>query len=98
MAAFTRDASLVSESSSQSKGPGETSSAKQDNDLRAAESNMIENMGAGRAPGVLHNPNLGDTPSDAFTLPPGKGFPIQIGSELFRLSGASIMSDCQYSP
>jgi hypothetical protein len=26
-------------------------------------------------------------------LPPGKGFPIQIGSELFQLSGASIMSD-----
>ena len=26
-------------------------------------------------------------------LPAEKGFPIQIGSELFRLSGASIMSD-----
>ena len=28
-------------------------------------------------------------------LPAEKGFPIQIGSELFRLSGSSIMSDCQ---
>ena len=28
-------------------------------------------------------------------LPAEKGFPIQIGSELFRLSGASIMSDGQ---
>jgi len=27
------------------------------------------------------------------TLPAGKVFPIQIGSELFRLSGASISSD-----
>ena len=29
-------------------------------------------------------------------LPAEKGFPIQIGSELFRLSGASIRSDGQY--
>lgn len=29
-------------------------------------------------------------------LPAEKGFPIQIGSELFRLSGASIMSDGQW--
>jgi hypothetical protein len=28
-------------------------------------------------------------------LPAERGFPIQIGSELFRLSGASIMSDCE---
>lgn len=30
------------------------------------------------------------------TLPPEKVFPIQIGSELFRLSGASIASDGEY--
>jgi hypothetical protein len=30
-------------------------------------------------------------------LPHEKVFPIQIGSELFRLSGASISSDGQYS-
>ena len=41
---------------------------------------------------------LRDRQLDAFSdqqggLPPEKGFPIQIGSELFRLSGASIMSD-----
>jgi hypothetical protein len=30
------------------------------------------------------------------TLPPEKVFPIQIGSQLFRLSGASIASDGQY--
>jgi hypothetical protein len=31
-------------------------------------------------------------------LPAGKVFPIQIGSELFRLSGASISSDGKHSP
>lgn len=41
---------------------------------------------------------LRDRQIDAFAedqggLPAEKGFPIQIGSELFRLSGASIMSD-----
>lgn len=34
---------------------------------------------------------------DSNQLPAGKVFPIQIGSELFRLSGASISSDGKYS-
>jgi hypothetical protein len=39
---------------------------------------------------------IGDIPSRLTTiLPAGKVFPIQIGSELFRLSGASLSSDCQ---
>ncbi|PGH21427.1 hypothetical protein AJ80_03218 [Polytolypa hystricis UAMH7299] len=33
------------------------------------------------------------SPNDRCILPPEKVFPIQIGSELFRLSGASIASD-----
>ena len=37
-----------------------------------------------------------DAPQEArSSLPPEKGFPIQIGPELFRLSGTSIMSDCE---
>jgi hypothetical protein len=32
----------------------------------------------------------------ACTLPSEKVFPIQIGSELFRLSGASIASDGEW--
>ncbi|KAJ9628719.1 hypothetical protein H2203_002621 [Taxawa tesnikishii (nom. ined.)] len=36
---------------------------------------------------------LPDAPDTPFILPPRKVFPIQIGSELFRLSGASISSD-----
>lgn len=34
-------------------------------------------------------------PSKKCSLPPEKVFPIQIGSELFRLSGASLASDGQ---
>jgi hypothetical protein len=37
-------------------------------------------------------------PSVPSILPPEKVFPIQIGSELFRLSGASISSDGLYIP
>ncbi|MCJ1284828.1 hypothetical protein MMC26_004165 [Xylographa opegraphella] len=39
--------------------------------------------------------NQVDAFEDFSGLPTEKGFPIQIGSELFRLSGASIMSDGQ---
>ena len=98
MAAYTRGTSLVSETSSQSRGAAETSSAKRDNDLRAAESSLLETMGAGRVPGVLRTPNMAEGASEEFALPLGKGFPIQIGSELFRLSGASILSDCKQIP
>ena len=41
-----------------------------------------------QARGILH-----DASDDATLLPKERVFPIQIGSELFRLSGASISSD-----
>ncbi|PGH03200.1 glutathione S-transferase [Blastomyces parvus] len=44
------------------------------------------------APGVSKRPDSSETPKTCI-LPPEKVFPIQIGSELFRLSGASISSD-----
>lgn len=52
-------------------------------------------------PGVLRNPNIGAAPRKYNTniphiLPHERVFPIQIGSELFRLSGASISSDGMY--
>ncbi|KAL8782892.1 MAG: hypothetical protein Q9195_009540 [Heterodermia aff. obscurata] len=97
MAAYTRGTSLVSETSSQSRGPAEASSAKRDNDLRAAESSLLESIGAGRVPGVLRTPNVTEGASEEFPLPLGKGFPIQIGSELFRLSGASILAPSYFS-
>jgi hypothetical protein len=39
-----------------------------------------------------------ESPGGPDMLPAGKVFPIQIGSELFRLSGASISSDGKHSP
>jgi hypothetical protein len=52
------------------------------------------NQGAGRPPGIVRGKSQASTPS---ILPAEKVFPIQIGSELFRLSGASIASDGLYS-
>ncbi|PGH10698.1 hypothetical protein AJ79_05289 [Helicocarpus griseus UAMH5409] len=43
-------------------------------------------------PGILKEPDPSER-SKTCILPPEKVFPIQIGSELFRLSGASISSD-----
>ncbi|KLJ13010.1 hypothetical protein EMPG_12022 [Blastomyces silverae] len=44
------------------------------------------------APGVSKRPDSSETAKTCI-LPPEKVFPIQIGSELFRLSGSSISSD-----
>lgn len=56
-----------------------------------------ENRAPPRVPGILRIRQGEDAPSGQQTLPPAKGFSIQIGSENFKLSGASIMSDGQYS-
>lgn len=47
-------------------------------------------------PSILRNPQIDAYLDTSSKLPAEKGFPIQIGSELFRLSGASIRSDGQY--
>ncbi|KAI4221725.1 MAG: hypothetical protein L6R36_006693 [Xanthoria steineri] len=44
-------------------------------------------------PGIVRSAASNSSQQDVRTLPDEKGFSIQIGSELFRLSGASIMSD-----
>ena len=95
MASISHGGSLMSNASSRSRGANEQENAGTEANLRIAESKTRENLGAGRTPGVLRTPLSGDDSSEQFSLPPGKGFPIQIGSELFRLSGASIMSDCR---
>ena len=95
MASVSRGPSLVPDATAVSRRRDEPDSAGAEENLRVAESKMLENLGAGRTPGVLRTPQSRDESNEQFTLPPGKGFPIQIGSELFRLSGASIMSDCQ---
>ncbi|KAF2011025.1 hypothetical protein BU24DRAFT_436347 [Aaosphaeria arxii CBS 175.79] len=47
----------------------------------------------GRVIDVSKPRRIVETPSGSDILPAGKVFPIQIGSELFRLSGASLSSD-----
>lgn len=58
-------------------------------------SRISENRGAGRTPGVLRTRQGEEMNNGQHTLPHAKGFSIQIGSENFKLSGASIMSDGQ---
>ena len=48
-------------------------------------------------PGILQAGRSRQAPHPQSGLPAEKVFPIQIGSELFRLSGASIASDGEYS-
>ncbi len=54
-------------------------------------------VGSSIPPGVLQAERSQQGPRAASMLPAEKVFPIQIGSELFRLSGASITSDGQCS-
>lgn len=54
-------------------------------------------MGNGiTAPGIMRDPARMRGPEIPHVLPHEKVFPIQIGSKLFRLSGASISSDGMY--
>ena len=96
MAAYTRGTSLASGTSTPSRERAGVKPARIDHGFGPTGSNMAQNIHAAKAPGVMRTPNPAEGASDEFTLPLGKGFPIQIGSELFRLSGASIMSDCQW--
>ena len=46
-------------------------------------------------PGVLRTGAMSFTKATRGSLPAEKAFSIQIGWKLFRLSGASLMSDCE---
>ncbi|KAL8931521.1 MAG: hypothetical protein Q9211_006899, partial [Gyalolechia sp. 1 TL-2023] len=48
------------------------------------------------APGILRLGQRGSSSHGQSSLPDEKGFSIQVGSELFKLSGASIMSDGRF--
>lgn len=64
--------------------------AKQNEDV---PSTGIEYKGSKKIPEVLRTGDAALLRNGQMTLPPEKAFPIQIGWRLFRLSGASIMSD-----
>ena len=65
-----------------------------DGEMRST-SKRQENGGNGRPATILRGHQADSSQDNRSGLPAEKGFPIQIGSELFRLSGSSIMSDCQ---
>jgi len=65
--------------------------------VSVAAQQVEPNIGANQPPRILQTARTQHTEHTRSGLPPEKVFPIQIGSELFRLSGASVASDGQYS-
>lgn len=68
----------------------------------SGEDSSTATMASDQPPGILRDPAVNtarkwntDIPH---ILPHEKVFPIQIGTELFRLSGASISSDGMFPP
>lgn len=62
-------------------------------ELQRRKGSDKETTAAGRQLEAARPRKIVELSGDADILPSGKVFPIQIGSELFRLSGASISSD-----
>ena len=88
-----RGGSTVSSTSGQSRGENHLSRSDGQDDDYTSTLSRTEKKGAAQTPGVLRT-RLGFEMDDGqHSLPHAKGFSIQIGSELFKLSGASIMSD-----
>jgi hypothetical protein len=79
---------------SDTPGEGDAQVAGEDEGTQNTESGVKK----GTESGVLtKGRKIAEVPSRLTTvLPAGKVFPIQIGSELFRLSGASLSSDGQF--
>ncbi|KAL8992430.1 MAG: hypothetical protein Q9188_007584 [Gyalolechia gomerana] len=79
---------------------------KQDGSLSSTQSNQshasfdfskVDRSGeSSHAPGILRLGQRSSSLHGQRSLPDEKGFSIQIGSELFKLSGASIMSDGRF--
>jgi hypothetical protein len=61
-----------------------------------SEAGGMERSSISTAAGGARKSSTGLKKGPKSNLPPEKVFPIQIGSQLFRLSGASIVSDGQY--
>ena len=87
-------ASLVSSVSGLSKSDFETFTADNVGGKQASSaSSMANGKGPIKTPGVLRTGDAALLRNGQPTLPAEKAFAIQIGWRLFRLSGASIMSD-----
>lgn len=95
---YTRGDSVVSSASGQSRNDHSFHKSDiADDDFASNTSRRLENRGAGNTPGVLRTRPAGDLQNGQHKLPHAKAFSIQIGSEVFKLSGASIMSDGQHA-
>lgn len=92
-----RGGSTVSSASGQSRGENHASRSDGQDDEYASTLSRTEKKGIVNTPGVLRTRPGFEVDDGQHSLPHAKGFSIQIGSELFKLSGASIMSDGQYS-
>lgn len=96
-----RDESVDSSTSLQSRGAHDyTETDNAEDDARFGVLREEADMGHGPVPGVMRSSDNGNQEPDVAngTLPAGKGFLIQVGSETFKLSGASIMSDGEQAP
>ena len=97
-----RTESVVSDRSLHSVGAHEYTNPDRSEDASRFESSRLEaglqasqvDLGHGPVPGVARSSEDGNRQTDdEGPLPLGKGFTIHVGSEIFKLSGASIMSD-----
>lgn len=95
----TSGGSVVSSASAQSRTECLYSRSDHlDDTFASGMPRKTENKEAGKTSEVIRL-RQGEEPMDGqYALPNAKGFSIQIGSEVFKLSGASIMSDGQHGP
>ncbi|KAL8671920.1 MAG: hypothetical protein Q9168_003595 [Polycauliona sp. 1 TL-2023] len=71
-----------------------TSSSRSVRSLASVDFSKLDQLNESiSGPGLVRSTASLSSQQDISTLPDEKGFSIQIGSELFKLSGASIMSD-----
>lgn len=91
-----RGGSTVSSASGQSRAENHLSRSDGQDDEYTSTLSRTEKKGLGNTPGVLRTRPGFELDDGQHSLPHTKGFSIQIGSESFKLSGASIMSDGWY--
>jgi hypothetical protein len=93
----TRSNSLAVNNTTSSNNPGHSGVPASNITVRRTASEGDE-ANSGRTPSIMRTTRAQSFPEIPKILPHEKVFPVQIGCELFRLSGASISSDGQYLP
>lgn len=88
-----RGTSTISSASGQSRGENHISRSEGQDDEYTTTLSRTEKKGTENPPGVLRTRPGYELDDGQHSLPHAQGFSIQIGSEVFKLSGASINSD-----